>query len=267
MLYCSRGDCMHSIRRFNEYFLGDTKFDLRPISFGERQCTPNYKRSVEINVNYMIHYIADGKGVFRMGENEYPLSQGQIFITKPNDVFGFQADAQDPWHFIWIKFSGSFAKKLNDLPTVLNIDGTPFTNMLAHNPESNTLEEYITAQLYLIFSMLFESKKRHDYVTIIKNYVRSRPSMDKVSVEEIRQFVNLNRQYMSTMFRRATGMSVQQYIIQARVERAQLLLERGYSIAETAEHCGYASIYAFSKCFKKSTGIAPSEYKKQNGYS
>ena len=157
-----------------------------------------------------------------------------------------------------------FAKKVDTLPSVINIDGTAFYNMVNCDPESNTVEEYITAQLYLLFATLFASEKRHDYVTIIKNYVRGRPTIDKITVDEIQQFLNLNRQYMSTMFKKETGMSIQQYIIKERMDRATLLLAQGFSVAKTAEHCGYASIYAFSKCFKKTYGVSPSGYKKKD---
>ncbi len=252
------------IKQFNEWFLGNTKFDLRPLSFGDRICHPGHGRDIEISTHYIIHYIASGKGVFKKNGITYPLSAGQIFISKPNEVFGFTTDIEDPWHFIWIKFTGDFAKKLETLPTFLDIDGTPFYNMINCDPESNTAEEYITAQLYLLFATLFASEKRHDYVTIIKNYVRGRPTMDKITVDEIQQFMNLNRQYMSTIFKKATGLSIQEYIIKERMERATLLLEQGFSIAETAEHIGYASIYAFSKCFKKTFGISPSEFKKDS---
>ena len=247
---------------FNEWFLGNTKFDLRPIAFGDRVCQPGYKRDIEVSTHYIIHYIASGKGFFTKNNTTYKLTAGQIFISRPNEVFSFAVDDSDPWHFIWVKFAGDFAKKVDTLPYILNIDGTPFYNMINCNPESNTVEEYITAQLYLLFAELFADEKRHDYVTLITNYVRSRPSIDKITVNEIQQFVNLNRQYMSTMFKKATGISIQQYIIQARIERAILLLEQGFSIAETAEHCGYSSIYAFSKCFKKTVGTSPSAYQK-----
>ena len=250
------------IKQFNEWFLGNTKFDLRPLSFGNRMCPPGYKRDIEISTHYIMHYIASGKGILKKNGVYYPLSAGQIFISKPNEVFGFAADMEDPWHFIWIKFTGDFAKKIDTLPTVLSIDGTAFYNMVNCDPESNTAEEFITAQLYLLFATLFASEKRHDYVTIIKNYVRGRPTIDKITVDEIQQFLNLNRQYMSTMFKKATGMSIQQYIIKERMDRATLLLAQGFSITETAEHIGYVSIYAFSKCFKKTYGISPSEYQK-----
>ncbi len=256
------------IKQFNEWFLGNTKFDLRPISFGNRRCPPDYKRDIEISTHYIMHYIASGKGVFKKNGIPYPLSAGQLFISKPNEVFGFRADTEDPWHFIWVKFTGDFAKKVDTLPTVLSIDGSAFYNMVNCDPESNTVEEYITAQLYLLFATLFAAEKRHDYVTIIKNYVRGRPSIDKITVDEVQQFLNLNRQYMSTMFKKATGMSIQQYIIKERMARAALLLEQSFPVTETAEHVGYASIYAFSKCFKKTYGVSPSTYikncKRQN---
>lgn len=251
-------------KQFNEWFLGDTNFDLRPISFGDRISAPGHKRDLEISTHYIIHYIASGKGVFKKNGISYTLTAGQIFISQPNEVFSFVADSEDPWHFIWVKFSGSYAKRLESLPTTLSIDGSAFYNMIGYNPESATVEEYITAQLYLLFAELFAFKKRYDYVTIIKNYVRSRPNPGKITVDEIQQFVNLNRQYMSALFKRETGITIQEYIIHTRMECATLLLSQGFSVAETAEHCGYSGIYAFSKCFKKVYGVSPSKHKKGN---
>jgi AraC family transcriptional regulator of arabinose operon len=252
------------VKLFNEWFLGDTKFDLRPVAFGDRACVPEYRRSMELCTHYMMHYIVSGKGVLKKNNITYHLGAGQVFISRPQEVISFQADVEEPWRFIWIKFTGAFAKKLETLPNVVEVDGTPFLNMANCDKESSTVEEYITAQLYLVFAHLFEDEKRHDYVTMIKNYIRSRPTMDKISVEEIQQFVNLNRQYMSTMFKKKTGLSVQEYIIRERMERATLLLQKDFSIAEIAEFCGYSSIYAFSKCFKKTFGISPSAYKKES---
>ncbi len=52
-------------------------------------------------------------------------------------------------------------------------------------------------------------------------------------------------------------------LIAARIELArQLLLSSSYSITEISEHCGFKSIYYFSKYFKKTVGVTPSEYAK-----
>ena len=78
--------------------------------------------------------------------------------------------------------------------------------------------------------------------------------------EDIQKAANLNRQYMSALFKRQEGISIQQYIIRVRMERALTLLKQGISVTETARLCGYESIYAFSKAFKREIGVSPTEY-------
>lgn len=213
---------------------------------------------------YLVHYIASGKGTFFKNNIAYPMQSGQVFISKPYEVFRFVADEKQPFHYVWVRFTGKTAEKLDTLPSALEVDGTAFLNMLHYDKDSNSVEEYCTSQLYLFFASLLErTERRSDYVLVIKNYIHTHPS-GNVTVRELQRLVNLNRQYMSTMFRERAGVSLQQYIIGNRMEKAKLLL-RYSSVTETAELCDYANVYAFSKAFKKTVGISPREYRMQNG--
>lgn len=249
-------------RQDGQYFLANTDFNLHPICFGERACTPGYVRKSSVDRYYIIHYIVTGNGVFFAGNEKYEIRPNQIFITAPGEVYRFHADIDDPMHYIFLKFCGSMAKKMESLPRVLAIDGSPLINIINCNKESNTAEEYITAQLYLLFSQLFEvSQKKNDYITIIKNFISANPDGD-ITVENVCNLVNLNRQYVSALFKKETGITIQQYIISLRIERAKLLLKQQISVTETAMNCGYQSVYAFSKSFKRVVGITPSEFQK-----
>ncbi len=244
------------------YFFGKEVFELLPIALGERRYYESTRKAVEYNLDfYEIHYIAEGKMTVTKGEETYTLSQGEALLTKPGDIF--QLKTHENTYYLWIKFRGQTAEALADFPMVNRIDGTPFYNMISRSPEDGAYEEYAVGELYRIVSVLLKGKQKgRDYVRKIKSYIHDHPT-GNVSVQEIATTLNLNRQYMSTLFCRTTGVSIQEYILQRRAKNARILLADGYSVSECATMTGYANIYTFSKAFKKVTGKTPSDYIKE----
>ena len=60
------------------------------------------------------------------------------------------------------------------------------------------------------------------------------------------------------------GITPQDLLGEARIKHAsRLLLETDLTIAEVSYDSGFADPKYFSRCFKKSTGLSPSEYKNQ----
>jgi two-component system response regulator YesN len=60
------------------------------------------------------------------------------------------------------------------------------------------------------------------------------------------------------------GTTFTEYISRLRMERAKALLRDGnLKTYEAAEQTGYGDPQYFSSCFKKYTGMTPSEYKAQ----
>ncbi|MEM9481131.1 MAG: AraC family transcriptional regulator [Verrucomicrobiota bacterium] len=67
--------------------------------------------------------------------------------------------------------------------------------------------------------------------------------------------------YLSRIFSETTGMTITNYLRQARVEKAAQLLESGrFNVTEAAIEVGYNSISHFSKAFKELKGCKPSDY-------
>ena len=69
------------------------------------------------------------------------------------------------------------------------------------------------------------------------------------------------------VFREAYGCAPSEYLMRLRLERACDLLraEGDYSVSETAEMCGFSSLYYFSRAFKKHMGITPGRYRRRLG--
>ena len=81
-----------------------------------------------------------------------------------------------------------------------------------------------------------------------------------LSVGNIAAQCHYNSVYLSRLFKEETGILLQDYIIQKRMEKAQELLNQGVRIGEVATAVGYENFPHFSRAFKKMYGISPKQY-------
>lgn len=71
--------------------------------------------------------------------------------------------------------------------------------------------------------------------------------------------------YVSNLFSKVKGMTIQQFIINHKVERVKELLTYGeLNLTEIAYKMNYSSVAHLSNQFKKVTGLSPSLYKQSN---
>ena len=84
------------------------------------------------------------------------------------------------------------------------------------------------------------------------------------SIRSIANELNYNYSYLSFIFKKKTGTTLQRYIVNKKMEKARSFLgERGMSITQTANALGYKSAQAFSKVFSGTYGMSPSAYLEQ----
>jgi len=70
---------------------------------------------------------------------------------------------------------------------------------------------------------------------------------------------------LSRMFSSATGITIEKYVINQRIERVKELISYGeLSISEIANYMGYSSVQHLSTQFKKIVGVTPSQFLKSN---
>lgn len=78
-----------------------------------------------------------------------------------------------------------------------------------------------------------------------------------------RQFF-INPDYLSRLFKKETGSSLQDYILKERIKKAKFLLETtNLSISEVHEQSGFSNSSYFSKVFKRETEMTPQEYRQR----
>ena len=71
--------------------------------------------------------------------------------------------------------------------------------------------------------------------------------------------------YMSHLFSSVEGITIEQYIIQQKIEKAkELIIYDELNTSQIAWELGYSSVAHLSSQFKKITGMTPTEFKKLN---
>ena len=87
---------------------------------------------------------------------------------------------------------------------------------------------------------------------------------DKIQLKDLSDHVGYAEYYLSRKFKKETGMTINDYICKAKIERSKvLLLSTDMSIQEISDSLNYSSRNYFTKCFTTLTGITPGEYRKK----
>ncbi|BBH24706.1 hypothetical protein Back11_60510 [Paenibacillus baekrokdamisoli] len=82
--------------------------------------------------------------------------------------------------------------------------------------------------------------------------------------EDIADHVYLNSAYLSRLFRKETGGSLTDYMVDLRINKAKhQLTKANHKISDIAVEIGYTNFSHFSKLFKRATGLTPQEYRRQ----
>ena len=86
---------------------------------------------------------------------------------------------------------------------------------------------------------------------------------EELSLSVLAEEFHLSAQYISQLFKSEIGVGFLTYLTSIRMENEKkLLLSTSLSIAEVSEQSGYADYRVFTKVFKKSEGITPSQYRR-----
>lgn len=112
--------------------------------------------------------------------------------------------------------------------------------------------------------MLKESlPTKRDIIEEAKAYIKKNFNRD-ISLNDISDRFFINPYYFSQLFKKKTGDTYQNYLIELRISRAKKLLEEtDLKIYEICSMVGYSDTNHFNKVFERSVGMKPSEYKKQ----
>lgn len=98
-------------------------------------------------------------------------------------------------------------------------------------------------------------------VATAKQFVQSHVE-EPITLAQVVRHVNVSRFYFCKLFKKATGMTLTEYVSRVRIEKAKsLLVDPSLRISEVVYAAGFGSIPRFNSVFKRYVGMPPTEYR------
>jgi len=268
------------------------KNELRPlaslslIEFACFDCPAGFVLPLKKPDVFALYYVMRGKGVYTVGDSQYPASAGDVFAVYPNTVIKCRSDTKEPWSLYSVSFDGIDARLL------LNAANFQPKAPLRHLEEKGA-EALVrimkglydlrdqslfgsilsTATLHLLMSLLIKTaswnpadmpsgwpatvhfQKALHYIE--NNYQRA------ITVDDITDHVCVSRSRLYQIFKQQIFISPQQYLMEYRMREGRNLLEkRSGSVKEIAQAVGIEDSQYFSRVFKQCTGKSPTEWQR-----
>lgn len=233
--------------------------DIIPIFYGHEVCRKNYKYGPNTRDYYLLHFCLKGKGELFDKFGRHVVTQGELFIIRPGEITTYCADNEEPWEYSWIAFEGDFAdifdteSSVYPFPTEIGLLLRELLNDKVSDPSI-----FISLIYKLVYHLFSEKRQNEEIGEKIKQYINFN-YMNELTVKNISDYFGFERSYLYRIFKRHVGIGIKEYITKIRLERSRILLEKGYSVGNTANAVGYKEQSNFSKAFAKHFGISPKE--------
>ena len=243
--------------------------DIVPVRAGYQKCDPGYDFGPVTRDSYTIQYVLSGYGVVSKGQTTIPVHADECFILRPGEMIRLTADVLNPWTYIWIGFRSAL-----ELPELHKEDVLPGKNLEnlfleianCNKPANRPLEPLLLSYIWeLIFCMRQMDAGKRNFYKNSEGYVEKAcqlisSSYATINVDQLAAQLKLNRSYLSRIFKEGTGISLQSYLTNTRLQAARSLLLSGYTVSQVSSMVGYADIASFSRAFKAYYKFSPRKY-------
>lgn len=228
-----------------------------------------------------ILYIKKGEGTLVLGDRILPMQENTLYFISPGmlhctvpfrrekyerSVIGLSREVLTSLLPL-ADYDGLFGKLLDTAAVTLDAEGSAEMERLLPLFARDELRHRVRA----FFSLLELADRRGDRlpasrnkVTVMTEYIRDHLS-EPISLDGMSAALFISKYYMCHLFKRTTGISITAYILLQRISLSKrLLTTTALSITEIALMSGFSDAAYFSRAFRRSVGMAPSEYRREN---
>ncbi|OUS35053.1 AraC family transcriptional regulator ['Osedax' symbiont bacterium Rs2_46_30_T18] len=239
---------------------------------GQHWNYPAYRRPY----NWLIHTFS-GRGEVKLQNRSIALQPNSVVILPLNQLAHYRCS--EPMQL----GSCAFTLQANSGLDVFELYNPPLKPIVIADKQlieqvinaGNSDSDYFSAvaAMYQLLTPIIEQSE--EKISLNKNYRQLEKVIELVaanihsplSISDIAEFHGTSTAHFSRWFSAIVGVSPKKYIIGKRIDAAcKLLLFSNHKIEAIAYKCGFEDPLYFSKSFKKSIGLTPSEYRKTKIY-
>lgn len=230
---------------------------------------------------YELELVVDGEGEQLLNNKHFNLKKGDIYLVRPQDNHIIHSknlairnlvvhEEVIPQYILKMLFTFKNPKQFS----LKEEDFVYFESLLTklHETVTKDTKENINITPIICENLLSsflnldqDSKNNTEKISgkVIFFIHENNRFTHKIKLDEIAKKLGYSKFYISSMFHKETGTSLQDYIILLRIEYAKkLLINTSLTIDEIIQSCGFTTNSNFYKKFFDITKKTPSKYRK-----
>ncbi len=233
---------------------------------------------------FILIYCVEGEGWFRLNGRESIIQPNQFFIIPKGKAHSYGSSKNNPWTLFWLHFDGEHASffargfdKATDISPNRNSRIEDRINLfeeifisLSNGYSKNNLLYITTSLFHFLGSMKFIGEYREnskfgmqsdDTMDLIIHHMRENIG-NKFTLKNFADHAKVSVSHFSLLFFNKTGYSPMKYFIQLKMQKACHLLD--YSdlhVNQISPLVGFEDAFYFTRMFKKTMGVSPTEYR------
>lgn len=238
---------------------------------------------------YEIYFQADGSRILFLKDTQYLLKKGDIAVMLPYELHYGESAQQTYYERYTVNF------KENYLETVLGEEGKSllsglhtgvmtlpkeqsmqmevlFQDLYSRKKKRNVLDEKLfCCELVLILSRVADLCKEQkvqthrllDTLTCAVDYINNNYEKS-LTLDEIAMQSHVDKYYLSHLFKKNMGVSVMNYLMHVRAQKAYYYLSMlGMNVEQAAQESGFANYGAMERAFEKIYAATPMQIKQR----
>lgn len=254
-------------------------FGINASNKVDHPLTPHYHKDCMELV-----FLLKGFQIYQVGEEQFPLSGSDIFVSYPNEAHSSGGHPQSNCKIIWMQINlspdlpffgldhehaAALREELMGLPRVFSGESGVFSALLESfsalsEPDISVRRLGEQTVCWCLHKLIQLGKKTavREYRCIERalEYILQNIS-EPIALEEIAAHCGLSLSRFKVRFKEETGTSPRDYVNHCKVQKAKDLLRAGETITETALSMGFSTPNYFATIFKKYTGISPTDFR------
>lgn len=272
----------YKVAKISDYFVYNPsktaqKMFLYPLVCGLFTYEPGYKLMRSSYDSFLLMYIQNGTMILNCGDKPQTVGKNSFVLLDCYKPHGYSTETG--YECLWLHFDGVLARDyyeaiVSQLGNVFSMQD-PFAvcrklsailkifldNKTVREP---LLSKYITdilTELLLFNPDKSLGKGYADMAEQVITYINEHSSED-ISVERLAEMSGLSPYYFIRVFKKETGYTPHEYLINRRMASARYLLKcTALSIKEICFNTGFSSESVFCNAFKKQHNMTPQAYR------
>ncbi|WP_310602156.1 AraC family transcriptional regulator [Anaerosporobacter sp.] len=229
--------------------------------------------------SFLLMYIQSGSLTLEYEEKTIPVSAGEFVLIDCYKPHAYSSATG--WESLWCHFDGLVARpyytnvishlgnvfSMTDHHSVMVISKLTSIYETFHNNKAvkeALISKYLTDILTSFLLYTPSTVRTLDYTSMSENIISyiNEHFASPLSIEELAEMSGLSQYHFIRVFKKVTGFTPHEYIINTRLNTAKYLLKNSQlSIKDICFNTGFSCESVFCSSFKKNFNATPSQYR------